>query len=437
MKITIAGTGYVGLVTGVCLASVGHDVTCVDINSRKIRMLKQGISPIFEEGLETLMQRSAAHLRFTTDPREAYADAQVLMIGVGTPENPDGSCDLTYVYSVADDIIEFSESNPVVAVKSTVPIGTCDKVQRYINSRVRRERHIRVASNPEFLSQGTAIRDTLQAPRIVIGAADEDTLQVMRDLYEPFHLPIVETDLRTAEMIKYASNNFLALKISYINEIAGLCEDVGADITDVAKGMGLDPRIGGMFLRAGIGYGGSCFPKDTKALYWLSELHGRTLKTVRAAIDVNESQKLLPIEKAHTVYGSLQNLQVAVLGLAFKPGTDDIREAPSLRIIQSLLDENARVRAWDPVAVRNFSKFYPESVQYCDTINQALAGADICFVLTEWDAVKALSPQDFAQQMHMPVVVDGRNCYSPEQFENTDVTYISVGRKMIRPTDRK
>ena len=437
MKITIAGTGYVGLVTGVCLASVGHDVTCVDINSRKIRMLRQGVSPIFEAGLEELMQQSAAHLRFTTDPREAYADAEVLMIGVGTPENPDGSCDLTYVYSVADDIIEFSESNPVVAIKSTVPIGTCDKVQRYINSRVHRARQIRVASNPEFLSQGTAVRDTLHAPRIVIGAADAQTMQTMRKLYTPFHLPIVETDLRTAEMIKYASNSFLALKISYINEIAGMCEDVGADITDVAKGMGLDPRIGGMFLRAGIGYGGSCFPKDTKALYWLSETHGRMLKTVRAAIDVNEQQKLLPIEKAHTVYDSLQNLQVAVLGLSFKPGTDDIREAPSLRVIPALLEENARVRVWDPVAVRNFSRLYPEAVQYCDTVAQALSGADICFILTEWDAVLSLSALDFIQQMHTPVIVDGRNCYDPKAFENTDVTYISVGRQTVRPSGRK
>ena len=437
MKITIAGTGYVGLVTGVCLASVGHDVTCVDINSRIIRLLKQGVSPIFEQGLEELMHKCAAHLRFTTDPREAYADAEVLMIGVGTPENPDGSCDLSYVYSVADDIIEFSESNPVVAIKSTVPIGTCDRVQRYINSRVRRARRIRVASNPEFLSQGTAVRDTLQAPRIVIGAADEQTMQVMREMYTPFHLPIVETDLRTAEMIKYASNNFLALKISYINEIAGLCEDVGANINDVAKGMGLDPRIGSMFLRAGIGYGGSCFPKDTKALYWLSETHGRTLKTVRAAIDVNEQQKLLPLEKAHTVYDSLQNLQVAVLGLSFKPGTDDIREAPSLRIVPALLEENARVRVWDPVAARNFSRMYPESVQYCDTVSQALTGADICFILTEWDDVTALSAQDFTQLMHTPVIVDGRNCFDPDGFENTDVTYISVGRRAIRPSDRK
>ena len=437
MRITIAGTGYVGLVTGVCLASVGHDVTCVDINSRKIRLLKQGISPIFEEGLEELMQKSAAHLRFTTDPREAYTDAQVLMIGVGTPENPDGSCDLTFVYSVADDIIEFSESNPVVAIKSTVPIGTCDKVQRYINSRVHRTRQIRVASNPEFLSQGTAIRDTLHAPRIVIGAAEPQTLETMREMYTPFGLPIVETDLRTAEMIKYASNNFLALKISYINEIAGLCEDVGADIADVAKGMGLDPRIGGMFLRAGIGYGGSCFPKDTKALYWLSESHGRTLKTVRAAIDVNESQKLLPIEKAHLIFDSLQNLQVAVLGLAFKPGTDDIREAPSLRIVSALLDENARVRVWDPVAGRNFSRLYPESVHYCDTVAQALSGADICFILTEWSDVLKLTAQDFVQHMHTPIVVDGRNCFLPDSFEGSEVTYISVGRRIVRPSDRK
>lgn len=437
MKITIAGTGYVGLVTGVCLASVGHDVTCIDINSRKIEMLKRGESPIFENDLEALIRKSAAHLRFTTDPREAYAEADVLMISVGTPEKPDGSCELTFVYSVADDIIEFSESEPVVVMKSTVPIGTCEKVQHYINTRIRNGHKIRIASNPEFLSQGTAVHDTLYASRVVIGASDESTLQVMRQMYEPFHLPIVETDLRTAEMIKYASNNFLALKISYINEIASLCEAIGADVTDVARGMGLDPRIGGMFLRAGIGYGGSCFPKDTKALYWLGESSGRPLKTVRAAIDVNEEQKILLLEKARAFYPSLRGRCAAVLGLSFKPGTDDIREAPSLRIVPALLEEGARVYVWDPAAERNFSKVYPEHVEYCKTPEEALRDADLCLILTEWEEIRAMTAEEFVRLMRTPLIIDGRNCFALQTFAGTPVQYISIGRKAVLPADGK
>ena len=431
MKITVAGTGYVGLVTGVCLASVGHTVTCVDINSRKIDLLNSGKSPIYEAGLEELLQQYRHNLHFTTDPYVAYTDADILMIGVGTPERPDGSCDLSFVYAVADDIIEFSQSSPVVVIKSTVPIGTCDKVLRYINSRIGADRQVRIASNPEFLSQGTAVRDTLHASRIVIGASDEETLSVLRAVYAPFNLPLVETDLRSAEMIKYASNNFLALKISYINEIANLCEHIGADITDVAKGMGFDKRIGSMFLRAGIGYGGSCFPKDTKALYWLSESHGHSLKTVRAAIDVNESQKLLPLKKAHKYYKSLHGKNVAVLGLAFKPGTDDIREAPSLKIIPALLEEGASVHAWDPVAEKNFSKLYPDTVVYHETVQDTIWDADLCLILTEWGAVTEMNARDFEQSMRTPILIDGRNCFAPDMFRGTKVLYESIGRKTV------
>ena len=431
MKITIAGAGYVGLVTGSCLASVGHDVTCIDINSRKISLLREGKSPIYEDGLQELMDENASRLHFTTDPQEAYTHADVLMIGVGTPEAADGSCNLEGVYSVADDIIEFSTGEPVVVIKSTVPIGTCDKVQYYINSRIGADRTICIASNPEFLSQGTAVQDTLHASRIVIGAEDEKTKAVLQEMYAPLALPMVVTDVRSAEMIKYASNNFLALKISYINEIANLCEHTGADITDVTNGMGLDQRIGGKFLRAGIGYGGSCFPKDTKALYWLSESSGSTLQTVRAAIDVNESQKMLLLRKARRYFDTLEGVRVAVLGLSFKPGTDDIREAPSLRIVPALLEEGASVRAWDPASEKNFSKLFPEYVLYCKSLQQALEGADLCLILTEWPEICACAPKVFRQQMRRPLVLDGRNCFDPNDFRGEGVVYNSIGRQTV------
>lgn len=432
MKITVSGAGYVGLVSAACLAQIGHDVTCTDVDDKKIRLLQSGKSPIYEAGLDALLRDNAPRLRFTTDAQTAYADADVILIAVGTPENPDGSCDLRYVYAAADSIAQYARDGTVAAVKSTVPIGTCVKLQTYFDARTGDGRHIRVASNPEFLSQGTAVQDTLHAPRIVLGAADDGTLAVLRRMVEPFALPIVETDLCSAEMIKYASNSFLALKISFINEIANLCESVGADVTDVAEGMGYDVRIGSQFLRAGVGYGGSCFPKDTKALYWLSAHEGQALKTVRAAIDVNESQKLLPLEKARAVCGDLRGRTVAVLGLAFKPGTDDVRDAPSLKVVAELLKAGAHVRAWDPVAADRFASAVAGDVRYCDTIREALTGAALCIILTEWDAVRALTPEDFEKTMQTPLVVDGRNCFRPERFAGTGVTYESIGRRPVR-----
>lgn len=432
MNITVSGVGYVGLVTGICLAQIGHDVTCMDVDAEKIRLLQSGKCPIYEAGLETLLRDNAPRLCFTTDPAAAYAAADVIVIGVGTPENPDGSCNLQYVYAAADSIARFARDGTVVAVKSTVPIGTCAKLQTFFDAQAGGTRRIRVASNPEFLSQGTAVEDTLHATRIVLGAADEETLAVLRQMVDPFGLPVVETDLCSAEMIKYASNSFLALKISFINEIANLCESVGADVTDVARGMGYDTRIGGQFLRAGVGYGGSCFPKDTKALYWLSEHEGQTLKTVRAAIDVNEAQKLLVLEKARAACGDLRGRTVAVLGLAFKPGTDDVRDAPSLKVVSELLKSGAHVRAWDPAAADRFASALGGDVQYCGSASEALAGASLCIILTEWDAVRALTPEDFEKQMQTPVVVDGRNCFPPERFSGTGVTYESIGRKPVR-----
>lgn len=433
MKITVAGTGYVGLVTGVCLAEHKHEVTCVDVDEKKIEKMQQGISPIYEKGLPELMKKNMDRLTFTTDYKKAYADAEVIFIGVGTPEKVDGSANLKYVYTVAKQIAESVERDCVVVVKSTVPIGTNDKIENYIREHLTHPVEIDCVSNPEFLSQGTAVRDTLHAARIIIGAEKEKAGNVLMKVYEDFEAPKILTNRRSAEMIKYASNDFLALKISYINEVANLCETVGANIEEVTAGMGFDERIGKKFLRAGIGYGGSCFPKDTKALNWLANFNDNEIRTIRAAIEVNENQKFKLVKKAKKYYGDFLFLNVAVLGCTFKPGTDDLREAPSLVNVPLLMEDGAHVRVWDPVGEENFKKLFPKKVQYCSSIEEAISGADICLILTEWDEVKNFDIRKYETLMKKPIVLDGRNCYRLEDFENTKITYDSIGRKTINP----
>lgn len=431
MRIVVAGTGYVGLVTGVCLAEHGHSVVCVDIDRDKIDQMRQGVSPIYENGLDELMVKNHQRLSFTTDYSAAYRNAEVIFIGVGTPEKRDGSANLKYVYAVAEQIATSAEQDCVVVVKSTVPIGTNDKLELFLEEHKVHPVKLCVASNPEFLAQGTAVRDTLHPSRIVIGAEEEAAANVLRKVYEGFDAPILVTNRKSAEMIKYASNDFLALKISYINEIANLCEIVGADIEDVAAGMGFDERIGNRFLHAGIGYGGSCFPKDTKALHWLANFHDYEMKTVKAAIEVNDHQKLRLIKKARKYYKELKGLTVAVLGLTFKPGTDDLREAPSLVNIPVLLDEECRIQAWDPIGVDKFREIYPEGILYCSTIEEALSGADLCLIFTEWEEVRTLTPESYQKNMQRAIVLDGRNCYRPEIFAGSGVIYDSVGRKIV------
>ena len=431
MKITVAGTGYVGLVTGVCLAEKGHQVTCVDVDEKKINLMRQGISPIYEEGLPELMKKNMERLTFTIDYKKAYADAEVIFIGVGTPEKVDGSANLKFVYTVARQIAESVEQDCVVVVKSTVPIGTNDKIENYIREHLKKPVKINCVSNPEFLSQGTAVRDTLHAARIIIGAEEKKAGEVLMKVYENFEAPKILTNRRSAEMIKYASNDFLALKISYINEIANFCETVGADIEDVAKGMGLDARIGNKFLKAGIGYGGSCFPKDTKALHWLGNYYDNEFKTIKAAIEVNDNQKLKLIKKARQYYSSLEGLTVAVLGLTFKPGTNDLREAPSIINVGILLDDGAVVKAYDPVAEKEFDKLYPGKITYCKKPEEALEGADLCMIYTEWEEIKKLTPEIFCSKMKKPIILDGRNCYSVKDFEDLPLVYDSIGRKTI------
>ncbi|MDD7792779.1 UDP-glucose dehydrogenase family protein [Clostridium sp. 'White wine YQ'] len=442
-KIAVAGTGYVGLVAGVCFAEVGHQVTCVDIDENKVNLMKKGEAPIYEADLEGLMQKNYAQgrLHYTTDYKSAYKDAAAIFIGVGTPEQPDGSANLSYIATVARQIAENIEKDCLVVVKSTVPVGTNDKVEQFIKDFLVNNVKVEVASNPEFLAQGTAVHDTLHAARIIIGTESKWAEEMLKKIYEPFNIPIVSVNRRSAEMIKYASNDFLALKISYMNDIANLCELVGANIQDVAKGMSYDDRIGSKFLNAGIGYGGSCFPKDTKALEYLARQNGYNLRTIQAAIDVNKDQKTKLYKKACRRLITFNGLKVAALGLTFKPGTDDLREAPSLENIPLLLDHGAEVYAYDPVGKDNFKKRFPEgkngqgSIKYADNIDEALKGANVCFIFTEWGEIKALQPEDYKKLMKTPLVYDGRNLYNVKAMKEAGVEYYSIGRPMVKATE--
>ena len=437
MKLVVAGTGYVGLVAGVCFAEKGHDVTCVDVDAQKIELMKQGISPIYEEGLSELMQKNyaAGRLHYTTDYRNAYRDPDAIFIGVGTPEQPDGSANLNYIAVVCRQIAENVEKDCLVVVKSTVPVGTNDHVEQFIRDfLVRKELHIEVASNPEFLAQGSAVHDTLHAARIILGTESESADRLLREIYAPFGLPIVSMNRRSAEMTKYACNDFLALKISYMNDIANLCELLGADVDDVARGMSYDARIGANFLKAGIGYGGSCFPKDTKALKFQAHKAGYRLRTVEAAVDVNTEQKTRLFRKASDRMISLERLKVAVLGLAFKPGTDDLREAPALDNVALLLEAGADLYAYDPVAADNFQKRYPAgahgrgSITYVSDSREALKDANICFIFTEWEQIRSIAPGAFRELMRTPLVYDGRNLFPPAAMKAAGVEYYSIGR---------
>lgn len=435
-KIAVAGTGYVGLVAGVCFAEVGHNVTCVDIDEEKVKTMESGVSPIYEEGLEELMKKNyeAGKLHYTTDYKSAYRDADAIFIGVGTPEQPDGSANLGYIATVARQIAENIEKDCLVVVKSTVPVGTNDKVEQFIKDFLANDVKVEVASNPEFLAQGTAVHDTLHAARIIIGTESKWAEDMLMDIYRPFNLPIVSVNRRSAEMIKYASNDFLALKISYMNDIANLCELVGANIEDVAKGMSYDIRIGSKFLNAGIGYGGSCFPKDTKALEYLARQNNYELRTIKAAIDVNKDQKTKLFKKASRRLITFNGLKVAVLGLTFKPGTDDLREAPSLENVPLLLENGAEIYAYDPVGKSNFEKVYPEgkcgkgTIHYVEKIEDALKEANVCFIFTEWKDIKEIKAKTFRELMRTPLIYDGRNIYDLEEMRNYNIEYYSIGR---------
>ncbi len=431
-KLTIAGTGYVGLVAGVCLAEIGHDVCCVDVDADKIASLQAGVPPIYEDGLEDYLARGLAsgRLRFTTDDRAAYADADAIFIGVGTPEQPDGSANLAYIAAVCRRIAESLTHDCLIVVKSTVPVGTNDKVERYIRDNLTRDVKVLVASNPEFLAQGNAVHDMMHANRIVLGADSPEAAALLSEIYAPFGQPIVTVSRRSAEMIKYASNDFLALKISYMNDIANLCELVGANIDEVAEGMRYDPRIGANFLRAGVGYGGSCFPKDTKALRYLADRHGYRLRTVDAAVEVNAAQKTRLLEKASQRFMSFDGLRAAILGVTFKAGTDDLREAPSVDNVEKLLEAGATVVFFDPAGAERFMARFPAAI-CAKTPEEALEGASCCFVFTEWPEIRALNADCFKRHMKIPLVYDGRNIFDPAGMRRAGVEYHSIGRESV------
>ncbi|RSL29775.1 UDP-glucose/GDP-mannose dehydrogenase family protein [Salibacterium salarium] len=432
-KIAVIGTGYVGLVTGVALAEVGHTVTCIDIDEEKVKQLQAGHSPIYEAGLEDMLSKNISNKRLfnTTSYEEGCRNADAIYVAVGTPENADGTADLRFVEAVVRELAEVLQEETVLVTKSTVPVGTNDWMQSLMASLT--DVPVHAVSNPEFLKEGTALKDAFNGDRIVIGSDHGPAGELVEEINRPFGIPVYHTDIRSAEMIKYAANAFLATKISYINEIANLCELLGANVEDVADGMGMDPRIGRSFLNAGIGYGGSCFPKDTKALVNMADQAGHNFGILDEVVLVNRKQRLKLFEKAKHRLGSLKGKNIAVLGLSFKPNTDDMREAASLAIIEELILAGATVTAFDPIAMPNAKDILPEAIYYADSSNEALQHADAAFLLTEWDEITSLPLTDIKQLMASPILFDGRNCYDPDEAERIGIEYYSIGRQDISP----
>ncbi|MED4354208.1 UDP-glucose/GDP-mannose dehydrogenase family protein [Schinkia azotoformans] len=434
MKITVLGTGYVGLSTGVCLAEIGHHVVCIDIDQRKIKNLQEGISPIYEPGLEELLTKNigAERLDFTTSHLEGLKAAEIIIIAVGTPQGDDGGADLSYIEQAARDIAEHLNHNAIVVIKSTVPVGTNDYIKKILEERLKKDITIKMVSNPEFLRQGSAMHDTIHADRIIIGSDHEEAAKKVGEMYLPLHAPILFTTIRSAEMIKYASNAFLATKISYINEIANLCEAVGADVQDVAKGMGKDKRIGEAFLNPGIGYGGSCFPKDVKALLKTANIYGTNFSMLKETIIINEKQQHLLVKKAINRLGDLKGKKIAMLGLSFKPETDDMREAPSIKIAHLLSQMGTDVVAYDPIATNNAKKVIGNIIRYANSAFEAADGADALFIVTEWDEFKQIDLTRLLQKMKEPIIFDGRNCYGIEKLKSCEtLEYYPIGKPAV------
>lgn len=432
MNVCVVGSGYVGLVTGACLADFGMNVVGVDKDASKVTMLTGGRVPIYEPGLETIVQKNMAEgrLRFTTDLAPAIEAAQVIFIAVGTPPLPDGSADLTFIREVAHSIGEHLNGYKVVVTKSTVPIGTGKMIEEIVRTGSAGRHAFAVVSNPEFLREGSAIEDFMQPDRVVIGTRDPRAIEMMLDVYSPLHaadVPFVITDVESAELIKYASNGFLATKISFINEIAVLCEALGANVEVVARGMGLDNRIGPKFLNAGPGFGGSCFPKDTRAVAQIARDHGREFRIIEAVLTVNEETQSRMVEKITQELGSIEGKTLAVLGLAFKPNTDDIRESPALPVVRALIDRGAHVRTFDPAAMEACRPILPEAT-FCENAYETAAGADAVIILTEWNPFRKLELDRLRRLVKTPLIIDLRNLYEPEKMAEAGFDYVSIGR---------
>ena len=432
-KLAVIGTGYVGLVSGTCFAEIGNEVTCCDIDEQKINNLKNGIIPIFEPGLEELVTKNVEQgkLSFTNDVAGAMKKADIIYIAVGTPMAENGEANLKYVDAVAKTIGENLNSYKVVVNKSTVPIGTGKRVFNIIKDSSGGKQEFDVVSNPEFLREGSAIADTMNMERAVIGATSEKAASLIEELHQPFGTTIIKSDLESAEMIKYASNAFLATKISFINDIANICEKVCADVTKVAEGMGLDSRIGSKFLKAGIGYGGSCFPKDTSALLHIAHSVGYNFKLIEAVIETNNYQKHRVTEKIQDIFGDLKGRTFAILGLAFKPNTDDMRDAPSLEIIPDLVRQGAEIKAFEPIAKQEAFKHFGDTVNYVDDIYETLDGAEACIILTDIPEVFDLDLEKAKNKLGNPIIIDGRNCFSLEQMKELEYIYHSIGRPTV------
>ncbi|WP_129671043.1 UDP-glucose/GDP-mannose dehydrogenase family protein [Candidatus Chloroploca sp. Khr17] len=428
-NICVVGTGYVGLTTGVCFADLGNTVNCIEIDPAKLELLRSGKSPIYEPGLEELQERNmrAGRLRFTDNYALGLADARLIFITVGTPMGDDGAADLSYVKAAALGIGQHLTRDAIIIDKSTVPVGTGDMVFSIIAEHAAPGIHFSVVSNPEFLREGSALTDFFKPDRIVLGSMDQKAAEEVAELHAPLGAPIIITDLRTAEMIKYASNAFLATRISFINEIAQICERLGADVREVARGMGADKRIGPHFLDAGIGYGGSCFPKDVLALHHMAASAGCHPQLLQAVMEINQSARERFVQKVETLLGDLDGKYIGVLGLSFKPNTDDIREAPSLDIIRALQAKGARVKAYDPVAMENAGEVMPE-VTFCATAYDVAKEADALLLVTEWNEFKQINWDKIRSFMRQPIVVDGRNLYDPQEMASRGFTYWGVGR---------
>jgi UDPglucose 6-dehydrogenase len=435
MNICVVGTGYVGLVTGAVFADLGNDVVCVDNDRAKVEALKAGRMPIYEPGLEEMVARNAGdqRLAFTTDMGAGVRHGDVIFIAVGTPPKATGETDLSHVEAVAAEIGRCMDGYKVVVNKSTVPVGTGELVREVIVRHQPRPVEFDVVSNPEFLREGSAIEDTLRPDRIVIGAPTQQVAMTLVELYAPIERPMILTDLPSAEVIKYASNAFLATKISFINAIANICEAAGADVTQVMKGMGLDPRIGGAFLQAGLGYGGSCFPKDVDSLIHTAGRLGYEFKLLRSIVEINRERAAHLVETIAKALGPLDDKTIAVLGLAFKPNTDDMREAKSVEVVQLLHAAGARIRAYDPAAMDNAKRLLPSAVTFSESPYEAADGAHAVVLVTEWNEFKYLNLERLRGQLKRPMIFDGRNLWEPERMRRLGFEYYSVGRKPVLP----
>lgn len=427
MKVGIIGCGYVGLTTGVCLAEIGHKVVCVDNNEEKIKMLLSGRVPIYEPGLDKLLKKNKHRIKFSTDIKDAVVNNEVVFIAVGTPSNPDGSPELSYVENVAREIAKYIDDYKVIVEKSTVPVETAEWVRKTIEKYKKNNVKFDVVSNPEFLREGTAIKDFLQPDRIVIGVDSGKAKKIMLKLYQKIRAPKIIVDTKSAELIKHASNSFLAMKISFINAVANICELTGADVEKVALGMGLDKRIGKDFLRAGIGYGGSCFPKDVDAFIWIAQKLGYDFSLLKEVKEINQQQRELFIKKIEDTLWILKDKTIGVLGLSFKPNTDDIREAPSVYVIQTLKQKGAKIKAYDPQAMDKMKQVFPD-IEYCNSPYEVAKSADCLLILTEWDEFKKMNIKKIKTLMTHPVIIDGRNIFDPEKMKKLGIVYKSIGR---------